>query len=506
MVAARTEAHPPASRRPLFETGDEALRRKYEAAVAGLYANCRPVYGSERPVLIEGGAYPGIWLESGPLESTVFALYEPDIAVSSHDIFFVLQRADGYIPCTVYADRTLSGQIQTVVPLAATAWETAELVRDRGFLERAYRACSRWDDWLSAYRDTRGTGLCEAFCEWDTGHDNSPRFAGLPRHCPEQDARVCPPGFKLPYLAPDLSASLYGGRRALARMAAALGLPDDAVRWERLAERTRAALTARCFDPSTEAFYDVDREGRFVRVLGDALTRVLGERVVDRKLFERIFERHLMNPDAFWTPYPFPSVAVSDPQFDRGLPDNSWGGASQALTALRAPRWMESYGKPAELTALMQRWVSAVIADDGFRQQMNPWTGVFSTTDDYSPTMCVLVDFVARLYGVRAGPDRLEWNCRAPGAGAAASVYGLQTDGGWAELATDGGRSILTLEGRRLMEVRGECRIVTDTAGRWQMAVGTAATAQTVSLSLPDGSERLLRLEPNRDISGETGG
>jgi|GEM_PF-2473290 len=30
-------------------------------------------------------------------------------------------------------------------------------------------------------------------------------------------------------------------------------------------------------------------------------------------------------------------------------------------------------------------------------QQMNPWTGEFSTAEGYSPAMCVFMDFVDRL-------------------------------------------------------------------------------------------------------------
>ncbi|MBE0695593.1 MAG: hypothetical protein IH586_01595 [Anaerolineaceae bacterium] len=45
----------------------------------------------------------------------------------------------------------------------------------------------------------------------------------------------------------------------------------------------------------------------------------------------------------------------------------------------------------------MERWVKAILAADDFMQQMNPWTGEFSTSKGYSPAMCVFVDFVDRL-------------------------------------------------------------------------------------------------------------
>jgi len=374
-----------------------AVARKYQEALTALAGNVRPVFRYDKPVLIEGGDYPGIWLECGPLEGLVYAKHSPETAKANHEVFFDLQREDGYLPCLVRKEKTGSGQIQMVVPIAATALETADLTGDEGFLAKAYRSCARWDAWLAAHRDTRGTGLCEAFCEFDTGHDNSPRFKGLPKQCPGNDPAVCPRAGKLPYLAPDLSASVYGGRVALAKMAERLGRSSDARMWTDKAEQLRRLIIRFCYDPEDECFYDVDADGRFVKVRGDALTRVLGEHVVDPPMFERIYARYIRNPNEFWAPYPLPSISLGDPQAARDLPYNSWGGPSQALTALRAVRWFEHYGKSVDLKHLMTRWVEAILASGGFMQQMSPLTGEFSTSDGYSPAMLVFLDFVDRL-------------------------------------------------------------------------------------------------------------
>ena len=373
------------------------VKRKFDAALAGLVANTRPVFGYDLPILSEGGWYSGIWLECGPLEGLVYGKHNPAVAKANHEVFFHHQRADGYLPYKVSTDGVGASQIQMVVPIAATALETADLLGDEGFLTRAYAACVRWDQWLSRHRNTRGTGLCEAFCGHDTGHDNSPRFHNLPQKCPNDDASVCPSSDKLPYLAPDLSASVYGGRRALAQMAERLGKSGEAQFWMERAEQIRELIIRHCFAPEDECFYDVDRDGKFVKIRGDVLTRVLGEHVPEQALFERIYARYIANPEEFWTPYPLPSISIGDPAFDRNLPCNSWGGAAQALTALRAPRWFIHYGKAKDLTHLMQRWVEAILAAPDFMQQMNPWSGEFSTSEGYSPAMCVFLDFVDRL-------------------------------------------------------------------------------------------------------------
>jgi hypothetical protein len=297
------------------------------------------------------------------------------------------------------------GQIQMVVPIAATAWELANTLRDEGFLLTAYEACGRWDRWLRQYRDTRKTGLVEGFCVYDTGHDNSPRWKGIPNRCPDADARKCPPIESMPRLCPDLSATVYGARVALAQMAAALGKTSEADRWRNDAETIRRLIIEKLYSPEDAAFYDLDMQNNFVRVRSDVISRVLGEHVLllaekrDRAILDQLWERQLHNPEAFWATYPLTSIAQNDPMFLRPIPRNSWGGASQALTALRAPRWMAFYGKQVELQYLMRKWCEALIRDGGFRQQLDPQTGVCTLPDPggYSPSALVFLKFTRQL-------------------------------------------------------------------------------------------------------------
>ncbi len=486
-----------------FNTEDAGLQRIYDAALATLAGNAVTFASYPGPVLVEGSVYQGVWLECAPQEGEVYERVGPEaarqLARNNHLIFFALQKEDGQLPCSVKANGPEFGQIQMVVPTAATAWELARAANDSELLEKAYAACGRWDAWLRRYRNTRGTGLCEGFCTYDTGQDNSPRWKGVPNRCPDGDARQCPQAEGLPRLCPDLSATVYGGRVALAAMAKALGKTSEADRWAEDAESIRRLIVDKLYDPQDGAFYDLDAQNRFVRVRSTAILGVLGEHVVDVELFETIWRRQVHNPTAFWAPYPFPSVALDDPAFVRPIPRNSWGGAAQALTALRAPRWMEHYGKPGEQAWLMQRWLEALQRAGEFRQQMDPLTGEFTLADPggYSPAALVFLDFVWRLSGVRRQDDQFEWNVRPPasqGRSKFAATIGAVTG----ELIYDGPHAELRLAGKPIADVSGIVRLLTTTSGELHAAVGTAENESVVTMQLPGRRRRTLRIAPNQ--------
>jgi hypothetical protein len=486
-----------------FQSTDSALQSRYQSALDVLAANVQTLSGYPKPVLIEGSVYRGIWLECAPQEGLVYSAIRPDVARNNHLAFFEMQREDGQIPCNLKANGIGLGQIQMVVPIAATAWELSQQTQDNQLLEAAYSACSHWDEWLRRYRDTRHTGLCEGFCTYDTGHDNSPRWAGMPNRCPDGDARKCPPDLSLPRLCPDLSATVYGGRVALAAMARALGKNSEADRWFELGESIRIAIVSRLYDPSDAAFYDLDAQDHFVHIRGDVISRVLGEHVIDQKLFETVYRRQIHNPNAFWAPYPLPSIALDDPHFVRPIPRNSWGGASQALTALRTPRWMEHYGKPADLAHLMRQWVDALLRAGDFRQQLDPLTGVFTADAvGYSPAALVFIDFTWRLAGVRKIGDDLEWNIRPPAAPSSSSFCLRVNQTLTAEIKYESGRARLYLNGRQLLETASTVRLITNRSGESQRVVGIASEKFQVVLQI-GGQKRALSIDPNRTVEFE---
>ncbi len=285
-------------------------------------------------------------------------------------------------------------------------------------------------------------------------------------------------------------------------MAKALGKTGEADRWTEDAETIRDLIIEKLYDPVDGAFYDLDADNKFVRVRSSTIMTVLGEHVPEPGVFDDVWTRQAHNPKAFWAPYPFPSVALNDPQFVRPIPRNSWGGATQALTALRAPRWMEHYGKSAELGDLMQRWIEAFLQAKGeFRQQMDPLTGEFTVADPagYSPAALVCLDFLWRLSGVRQQGDLLEWNVRPP-LEHGRSHFSRRIGTASAELNYDGRHAEVRLGNNRIARVSGVVRLLTKKDGSLDSAIGIDSNEQQVTIDVVGSLKRGFRLAPNERV------
>jgi hypothetical protein len=179
-------------------------------------------------------------------------------------------------------------------------------------------------------------------------------------------------------------------------LATALGKQAEAQNWNDDPEQMRALILEKLWCEEDASFFDVASDGSFVRVRSVANYRVLGEHVLrlsvprEKTIFDALWQRQLHNPIAYGAKYPLPSIAMDDPEFVRPIPRNSWGGASQALTALRTLRWMEHYGKKREQRLLMDRWSEAIVHAGSFCQQLDPETGVFTKPDPGGHSPCAL--------------------------------------------------------------------------------------------------------------------
>lgn len=495
---------------------DGRLEEVWYRAIADLVACVHPTDGSP-PVLHEGGVYRGTWLEStATINAEVLGRFLPEVARETFILIADRIRDDGLLPYKVTDAGPAYRHIQIVTPLARSVWNHAALTGDQALLARTYDAMVRNDGWLARYRDTRGTGCVEAFCTFDTGHDASPRFWSVPDTTHGEDpTRYHPDSPVLPFLAPDLTANVACQRRYLARIAAALG--EDPTPWEAAAERSEKALHEHCYDGADGMFYDLDRNGAFVRVQSDVLLRVLACEMGDGELFDQAARRYLLNSSKFFARYPFTSIALDDPRFSQDFSRNSWAGPSNFLSLIRAPHAFEHHGHHVELSWALIPVLAAVSRMDRFPQTLNPWTGEPGFTEQYSPAILWTLDAVERLAGVLPRPDGEVWFTALLPYGvdhepvADAVAYARTIDESNYEFVHDATAAQVLRDGRPYASFPHGWRLVTDRAGQVRAVTGMAARTVSgiletdgyrVELSVA-GNER-VELDGTGTVTGRT--
>lgn len=370
-------------------------------------------------------AYPGYWLEH-LYDSVVWGMLFPeqkDIAVSQAHLFLENQRDDGKLPSYVLDNDFMNtipdtakaytgsevcppgitvryGQLQECVSVGSLCLEIWQSDKSQDLLWY-YERCAKWDEWLCNNRMSRGKGLVEVYCGYDTGHDNSGRFLKMKHPKGLNDFSAPPADCDVaPLICPDVNAVFYGNRIALSKMAEILGRKDEAQSWYNKAQQVKKCLFDICFDEGECFFFDVDKQDNKIKVKSISITTLFCEGVLDYDIADKIYERYLANPKEFGTPYPFPGVSVSDPTWQYKLKGNDWGYYSQGNVALRTLRWMKRYGKEQEMHKMMQAWLEAWCKPDirPFGQELHPITGKPSSASKwYSTTMLYLLSAMREL-------------------------------------------------------------------------------------------------------------
>ncbi len=391
-----------------------ALVREAEEHIENVSVCC--FGGMTNPLFLIANAYPGVWLEH-LYDSVLYAKMYPgrnDCMVNFIDLWMEKQAADGQLPCYVRQSNEGGcdvgyGQIQECVSFGKMCLLAHEILRDEAYLQKMYAACEKWVGWLESKRMTLGRGLIEMFYGYDTGHDNSGRLKGMAcigNHMEDGkilNAGVLPPDDGVsPIIAVDMNCNFYGNLIALSKMAEILG-NGMAETWKMRASEVKRALFAVCFDKDDAFFYDVDRSGSMRRIRSSTILHLFLEGVLDREedkdLIAEILERHLLNPDEFWTAYPFPAVAVNDPATEGHADRNCWGYFSQALIALRCSLWMDEYGLGKEFDHLCAQWLTACTEHSGeikFGQELDPITGVPSPCANFYSAGMLFYIYAAR--------------------------------------------------------------------------------------------------------------
>ena len=443
-----------------FHTEDEVLQRVYDSAEDKCRSNLKSFEG--HTVLVEGGGYEKIWLETQPMGGEMYALRSLEAAKNNCALFMDHQRTDGRLPGSI---QCLDGRVEPqfnkyqgfCFPFPALNLYYL-LGRDRNWLERLEDTLRRFDTCLWKTRSLNDSGLLYSFCVYDTGEDLALRYGDAPCWWESDEP---PRGYRVvPMASMDVTSWSFAARSALAEICRILGREEEAGEWDKRAGAAAAALKRHLWDDERGALFDRDKDGRTIDIPCHNTLRCMYWGSVSRDMADRFVREHLLNPSEFWTPFPLPSVAACDPAF-RNAPENNWSGQPEGLTYQRAILALENYGYHRIVTRLGEKLIAAV-AENGcrFTQQFDPFTGrpslVHAVThrpvaegsgeavqDAYGPTMLSCLEYIAYRYGVHPHLGRVWFSLGSGKSYEYDAVfygrrYSIRSDGRRAEIRADG--------------------------------------------------------------------
>jgi hypothetical protein len=305
----------------------------------------------------------------------------------------------------------------------------------RGFLQEIFPKLLAWHRYLATYRDPEGSGLVTIYHPWESGTDNSPRWdaaleavevGDLPsyerqdlNHVDHPDERPtdeeyvrflwlvelikrarCDEGAlndSHPFLVKDVlfSAILVAANEALVEIARVVGASEDDIAlvegWigrgrEGLEERWDQELGL-CLD------YDLRRDAplRARTIAGFAPLVAGGIEAGELKAALRtLYSPYFLGYPKLRRPLP-PSTSPEEPRFH---PRNYWRGPMWPVMAWLFWRSLELAGEVGRAQA-MRRAALQELAEGGFAEYFEPFTGEPLGSDNQSWTAAVALDWLA---------------------------------------------------------------------------------------------------------------
>jgi len=397
-----------------FQTSDAHLQRLVDEAERKSLQNLKK-FGN-RTVLIEGGGYEKIWLETQPMGGEMYAKRNMEAALNNQLLFMEYAREDGRIPGSIAViDGVVTPQFNKFQGFCfpAPALNMYYLMgKDAAYLELLYTTLERFDAYLWRVRDSDGDGCLESWCKYDTGEDHAMRYQDAPDawtlEVPPEDRMV------VPMASIDVMSFSYSARDTLASISEIMGKEELASEWRQRAGQVQRKIRSYLWSEEKGACLDRDKNHKVMPTMIHNSLRAMYWNSLTPDMAERFMKEHLLNPKEFWTYMPLPSVAVNDPLF-RNVTTNNWSGQVEALTYQRAIRAMELYDYDWVVPLLGEKLFAAIGDECRFVQQYDPFTATPSVVslegeqDAYGPAMLSVMEYTARMYGVHLERDEVFW-------------------------------------------------------------------------------------------------
>jgi hypothetical protein len=392
--------------------GDTALQALYDAAEEKCRGNLQRFGG--RTVLVEGGGYEKVWLETQPMGGEMYAKRNLEVGLANQWIFMEHQRADGRLPGSVKLEggRPVPeyNKLQGFC-FAAPALNLYYLAgRDRRYLLALRDALAAFDGYLWRTRAC-DEGCCAASAYATRGRITPCATATRPSG---GERKLRPKGTGRCRCVPwTVTAYSYAARAALADIGV-ICRDGSAQGWHRKAEAVKRRIGEYFWNGERGTCFDRGPDGRAQTVLAHNTLRLMYWRALDAGKAARFVREHLMNPDEFYTPAPLPSVAANDPLF-RNVPPTTGAasrrgsptsGRSVRLKITASGRKSHFWGESSSNAQKGWRRVSPAVrplhgaAGRGQRRRLRA-------------TMLSLLEYVSRLYGVHIEREEVRFGLMA---------------------------------------------------------------------------------------------
>lgn len=364
---------------------------------------------SPRGNLTHDGLFPssavsyfnGFWAWDSWKHAAALARFDTQLAKQQVRAMYAHQNEQGMIADVVYVDSTEDNWRDTKPPLSGWAIQTIfEIDRDFSFVKEMYPRLVNYHEWWYRERDHDGDGLAEygstdgtlIAAKWESGMDNAVRF---------DDTALLKNGDKawsMNQESVDLNAYLYREKRALAELATALELPEDARRWEAERKALGDKIRSSMFDDERGWFSDVSIDGkRFLNAEGPEGWIPLWAGLATPEQAARVRER-MLDPDRFRTFAPLPTVSRDNAEFSDGY----WRGLVWIDQAWFGIEGLRRYGFEDDAEALaaqlLQNLRGAVVPGVPLRENYHPLTGEGRNASHFSWTAAHLL-MIAMDYG-----------------------------------------------------------------------------------------------------------
>jgi hypothetical protein len=481
-----------------FKTADSFLQNLYSAAEEVSRKNETDFGG--RTVLVEGGGYNALWIETQPMGGEMYAKRNLDAAVNNVLFFMEYQLFTGRYPGRVsYTDRPapsyshLQGFCFPYHALNLFYWNKK---RDMDYLQRLYQSLEAYDNYLWSCRDSDGDGCLELWCVGDTGEDHSSRF-GLENKFHYWTGELAPENNPVfPVESMDMMGYSCDARFTLAKIAALLQNGKDA-EWENQAQAVQKKIHSYLWDERRGACFDRDAANKTIPVLVHNNLRAMYFNAFTQDMADRFVREHLLNPEEFFTPFPLTSIAVNDPAF-RNNSENDWSGQPEGLTYQRTIRALENYGYLSELTLFGRKLINNLGRRNTFPQQFDPFTGEFSEAESrtsYGPTALSTLEYISRFYGIHVQFDEIYWGCLGNGEHKQSYVQYWGEEKYSVETKPEGITGLIN--GKEVFTVSPGVRVVTDWNGRVSKIINISGKVLTLEYRI-GGKKNQTLLQPNQ--------